>query len=224
MRPGRGLFAVEDLRERGNIPCARINYFSSNRGNKTNVAGVFRIMEAPAPNVLPTFETLMQLHLDAAYNLARWLLRNDHDAQDAVQEACVRAWRAFDRFRGGDGRAWLLMIVRNVCYTHLRQVRREPAVEEFSDETHGSGEAAAETNAAEWLEAKSELLKQALERLPAEFREVIVLHEIEGLPYREIATVTEIPLGTVMSRLARARRKLQMELRELKPKESSHGL
>lgn len=181
-------------------------------------------MEAPAPNVLPTFENLMQLHLDAAYNLARWLLRNDHDAQDAVQEACVRAWRAFDRFRGGDGRAWLLMIVRNVCYTHLRQVRREPVAEEFSDESHGAGEAVAASKASEWLEVKSALLQQALERLPAEFREVIVLHEIEGLPYREIAMVAEIPLGTVMSRLARARQKLQMELRGLKPKESSHGL
>jgi RNA polymerase sigma-70 factor (ECF subfamily) len=181
-------------------------------------------MEAPAPNVLPTFETLMQLHLDAAYNLARWLLRNDHDAQDAVQEACVRAWRAFDRYRGGDSRAWLLTIVRNVCYSHLRQIRREPEVEEFSDESHGTGDVLAETKAVEWLEAKSEALHQALERLPAEFREVIVLHEIEGLPYREIAVVADIPLGTVMSRLARARKKLQMELCEPTPKESAHGL
>lgn len=181
-------------------------------------------MEAPAPHVLPTFENLMLLHLDAAYNLARWLLRNDHDAQDAVQEACVRAWRAFGGFRGGDSRAWLLTIVRNVCYTHLRQIRREPLAEEFSDESHGAGEAVTETKASEWLETKSELLHSALERLPPEFREVIVLHEIEGLSYREIATVAEIPLGTVMSRLARARQKLLVELRDLKPKESSHGL
>jgi RNA polymerase sigma-70 factor (ECF subfamily) len=169
-------------------------------------------MEASAPNVPSSFDHLMLPHLDAAYNLARWLLRNDHDAQDAVQEACVRAWRAFDRFRGGDGRAWFLTIVRNVCYTHLRQIRREPALEEFSDDAHGTADNSAETKALEWRETKSELLRQALERLPAEFREVIVLHEIEGLAYREISAVAEIPLGTVMSRLARARQKLQVEL------------
>ncbi len=218
------LFAVEDSRDRMIIPAGGIILFSCFYGNKMTFAGVFRLMEAPAPNVLPTFENLMQLHLDAAYNLARWLLRNDHDAQDAVQEACLRAWRAFDRYRGGDSRAWLLTIVRNVCYSHLRQIRRVPAIEEFSDESHGSGEALAETKAVEWLETKSEALHQALERLPAEFREVIVLHEIEGLPYREIAVVADIPLGTVMSRLARARKKLQMELSEPTPKESSHGL
>ena len=181
-------------------------------------------MEAPAPNVPPTFDHLMLPHLDAAYNLARWLLRNDHDAEDAVQEACLRAYRAFDRFRGGDGRAWLLPIVRNVCYTHLRQVRREPALEAFDDNAHGSMENPAETNALAWRETKGELLKQALERLPAEFREGIVLHELEGLAYREIAAVAEIPLGTVMSRLARARHKLQVELIALREKESTHGL
>ena len=169
-------------------------------------------MEASAPNVPSSFDHLMLPHLDAAYNLARWLLRNDHDAQDAVQEACVRAWRAFDRFRGGDGRAWFLTIVRNVCYTHLRQVRREPALEEFSDDAHGTADNSAEVKALEWRETKSELLRQGLERLPAEFREVIVLHELEGMAYREIAVVSEIPLGTVMSRLARARHKLQVEL------------
>jgi RNA polymerase sigma-70 factor, ECF subfamily len=181
-------------------------------------------MEAPAPDVPPTFDHLMLPHLDAAYNLARWLLRNDHDAQDAVQEACLRAYRAFDRFRGGNGRAWLLTIVRNVCFTRLRQVRRGPALEEFSDEAHGSTDNPAETKAIEWRETKSELLRQALERLPAEFREVIVLHELEGLAYREIAAVAEIPLGTVMSRLARARQKLQAELFALTGKEPTHGL
>jgi RNA polymerase sigma-70 factor (ECF subfamily) len=163
-------------------------------------------------------------HLDAAYNLARWLLRNDHDAQDAVQEGCLRAYRAFDRFRGGDGRAWLLTIVRNVCYSRLRQVRREPALEAFDEGTHGSTENPAETKALAWHEAKSELLRQALDRLPPEFREVIVLHELEGLAYREIAAVAEIPLGTVMSRLARARHKLQVELLDLTAKDPTHGL
>lgn len=161
-------------------------------------------MEAPAPHVPPTFDHFMLPHLDAAYNLARWLLRNEHDAEDAVQEACVRAWQAFDRFRGGDGRAWLLTIVRNVCYSHLRRSRREPIGEVFDDTAHGSSEDLAEAKAIAWRETKGALLRQALERLPAEFREVIVLHELEGLAYKEIAAVVEIPLGTVMSRLARA--------------------
>ena len=173
---------------------------------------------------MPSFEEIMLPHLPTAYNLARWLLRNEHDAEDSVQDAYLRAYRVFERFRGGDGRAWLLTIVRNVCYTHLRQVRREPALEAFDDNAHGSMENPAETNALAWRETKGELLKQALERLPAEFREVIVLHELEGLAYREIAAVAEIPLGTVMSRLARARHKLQVELIALREKESTHGL
>ena len=180
-------------------------------------------MESPAPHV-PTFENLVLSHLDAAYNLARWLLRNDHDAQDAVQEASLRAYRAFDRFRGGDGRAWLLTIVRHVCYTHLRQGRREPVLEAFDDAAHGSTEDLAEIKALAWSETKGELLRAALEQLPAEFREVIVLHEIEGLAYRDIAAVAGIPIGTVMSRLARARRKLQDELLGRKETESNHGL
>jgi RNA polymerase sigma-70 factor (ECF subfamily) len=180
-------------------------------------------MESSAPNV-PAFEHLVLSHLDAAYNLARWLLRNDQDAQDAVQEASLRAYRAFDRFRGGDGRAWLLMIVRNVCYTELRQRRREPALEPFDDVAHGSTEDLAAAKAFAWQEAQGERLRLALEKLPAEFREVIVLHEIEGLAYREIAAVADLPLGTVMSRLARARKKLQDELLEPKGTDPSHGL
>jgi RNA polymerase sigma-70 factor (ECF subfamily) len=180
-------------------------------------------MEAPGPNV-PSFEQTMLPHLDAAYNLARWLLRHDHDAEDAVQDAAVRAYRAFDRFRGGDGRAWLLTIVRNVCYSRLRQSRHAPSPEAFDDEIHGAIYDAAEANTIAWREVKSELLRQALERLPTEFREVIVLHELEGLAYREIAAIAEIPIGTVMSRLARARRKLQTELLALAQKESLHGM
>ncbi len=174
--------------------------------------------------VSPTFEQLMLPHMDAAYNLARWLLRDDHDAQDAVQEAFLRGYRAFERFRGDDGRAWLLTIVRHVCYSQLRQKRREPVSEPFVDEAHGSTHAISEGNALDWHETKSDLLRRALERLPAEFREVIVLHELEGLAYRQISAVAEIPIGTVMSRLARARQKLQTELLALTAKESAHGL
>jgi RNA polymerase sigma-70 factor (ECF subfamily) len=116
-----------------NIPRAKKMDLSVIAGNNPARPRVFMPMEAPAPDVPPTFDHLMLPHLDAAYNLARWLLRNDQDAEDAVQESCLRAWRAFNRFRGGDARAWLLTIVRNVCYTHLRQVRREPALEEFNE-------------------------------------------------------------------------------------------
>ena len=166
-------------------------------------------MEAPVPHVPSAFEHLMLPHLDAAFNLARWLLRDERDAEDAVQDAFLRAHRAFERFRGGDGRAWLLCIVRNVCYSQLRKNRREPQTESFIEETHGAPDTSAENNAALWNETKGELLQRALDGLSPEYREVIVLHELEGLPYREIATVAEIPLGTVMSRLARARQKLQ---------------
>jgi RNA polymerase sigma-70 factor (ECF subfamily) len=194
-------------------------------------------MEVSAPLVPSPFEQTMLPHLDAAYNLARWLLRHEHDAEDAVQDAFLRAHQAFDRFRGGDGRAWLLTIVRNVCYSRLREQRRSAAPEAFDDETHGSTFDPAAANAIAWHETKSALLRQALEHLPAEFREVIVLHELEGLAYREIAAVAGIPIGTVMSRLARARQKLQTELLALAAKpfdklnvpgkvegESTHGL
>jgi RNA polymerase sigma-70 factor (ECF subfamily) len=166
--------------------------------------------QAPA-----TFEQVMLPHLDAAYNLARWLLRHEHDAEDCVQEAYLLAFKAFARFRGGDGRAWLLTIVRNTCYSCLRKsVRAEPAVP-FDEQLHG---AVADTagRAGFWRrEDVREALDRALERLPAEFREVLVLHELEGLAYREIADVAAIPLGTVMSRLSRARARLQSELQQL---------
>ncbi|PTY06587.1 RNA polymerase subunit sigma [Opitutaceae bacterium EW11] len=181
-------------------------------------------MEASVPNEPPSFEQAMLPHLDAAYNLARWLLRHEQDAEDAVQEAFLRAYRAFGRFRGGDGRAWLLTIVRNVCFTQLR--RNHPSVvrEVFEDDLHGSTFDPGEVNALVWRETKAAQLQLALDKLAPEFREVIVLHEIEGLAYREIALVSDIPIGTVMSRLARARRKLQTELQALARKETTHGL
>ncbi len=181
-------------------------------------------MDASTPHVPSLFEQTLLPHLDAAYNLARWLLRHDHDAQDAVQDAFLRAYRGFDRFRGGDGRAWLLTIVRNVCFSRLRENRRAGEPEAFDEDSHGATIAPAELNAAAWRETREELLQQALDRLPPEFREVIVLHEIEGLAYREIADVVGIPIGTVMSRLARARQKLQTELVALTPKEPTHEL
>ena len=175
-------------------------------------------MEAFVPREPRTFEQLMLPHLDAAHNLACWLLRNPHDAEDAVQDACLRAHGAFARFHGSDGRAWFLTIVRNVCYSRLRDRRREPEEVAFEDDFHASADDAADANAVAWREIKGHLLAEALKRLAPEFREVIVLHEIEGLGYREIANVAAVPIGTVMSRLARARAKLQTELLTLKGK------
>jgi RNA polymerase sigma-70 factor, ECF subfamily len=172
-------------------------------------------MEGLVPTETSTFEQLMLPHLDSAHNLARWLLKDPHDAEDAVQDSCVRAFRAFGGFRGTDGRAWFLTIVRNACYSRLRQRKREPVEVAFEEDLHASAHEPPEANRQAWLEARGELLGRALERLPAEFREAIVLHEVEGLSYRQIADVAGIPLGTVMSRLARGRGRLQLELAEL---------
>ena len=152
-------------------------------------------------------------HLDAAYNLARWLLRNEQDARDSVQEAYLRAFKAYDRFRGGDGRAWLLTIVRNVCYTHLRRVQRHQPPEEFDELQHTPVNDTLEEATRLRRETDTVRLDAALAALPVDMREVIVLHELEGLAYKEIAAVAGIPIGTVMSRLARARLRLQREVR-----------
>jgi len=171
--------------------------------------------QAPAP-----FEQIMLPHLDAAYSLARWLLRHEHDAEDCVQEAYLLAFKAFARFRGGDGRAWLLTIVRNACYSRMRKSRREEPAVAFDEQLHGAIEDTS-GRADFWQRADiREALDRALDRLPAEFREVLVLHELEGLAYKEIAAVAAIPLGTVMSRLARARARLQAELRQLTQEDS----
>ena len=159
----------------------------------------------------PDFEQVFLPHLDAAYNLARWLLRNDQDAEDAVQEAYLRAHKAFTRFRGGDGKAWLMTILRNVCYTMIQKLRKHEAPEPFDEEIHqASGES--EIREAFRQKANAESLHRALERLPDEFREIIVLHDLQGLAYKEIAAVVGIPIGTVMSRLARARGRLRAEI------------
>jgi RNA polymerase sigma-70 factor (ECF subfamily) len=154
------------------------------------------------------FEQALLPHLEAAYNLARWLTRNDHDAEDVVQEAYVRAFTFFDSFRGEDGRSWLLSVVRNTCYTWLEKHRsREPAVR-LDEKVHAPSRAL--DPAQLFLEqAAGEEVRAAVEQLPVEFREVIVLRELEGLSYKEIAAVLGVPLGTVMSRLTRGRARLQ---------------
>jgi RNA polymerase sigma factor (sigma-70 family) len=162
-----------------------------------------------------SFEQTVMPHLDAAYNLARWLTRNEHDAEDAVQEAYLRGFRSFGGFRGTDGRGWLLTIVRNTCYTWLRRNRAEQLSTPFDEEIHC--EEAASPNPEELLlrNADRQRLQDALEELPVEFREALVLREIEGLSYKEIANVSGVPVGTVMSRLARARDRLKEKIAHL---------
>jgi RNA polymerase sigma-70 factor (ECF subfamily) len=159
------------------------------------------------------FEQVVLPHLDAAYNLARWLIRNPADAEDAVQEACLRALRFFDGFRGGDSRAWLLKIVRNTCYSWLKKNRPTELSDEFDEAVHSSEVPGENAEAKLVSHANSEHVRKALETLPAGFREVLVLREIEELSYKEISDVTGVPMGTVMSSLSRARQRLREELR-----------
>lgn len=158
---------------------------------------------------LERFEQMILPHLDAAYNLARWLTRNEQDAQDMVQEASLRAFKFFDGFRGGDARAWLLTTVRNTCYTWLEQNRRIQPMTPFDEEIHTLDEDASNPSSFVLKSSDMELLKQSLDQLPDEFREIIVLRDLEELSYKQIAEVTKVPLGTVMSRLARARARLK---------------
>jgi len=151
-------------------------------------------------------------HLDSAYNLARWLTRNDTDAEDLVQEAYLRALKHFQSFHGGDIRPWLLAIVRNTFYTWLRQNRAPERQIPFDEEIHLAEDDHLNPEELLLQKANNNLVRHAIEELPAEFREVIVLRELEGLSYKQIADVTEIPVGTVMSRLARARKRLEQSL------------
>jgi RNA polymerase sigma-70 factor, ECF subfamily len=157
---------------------------------------------------LASFEALMLPHLDAAHNLARWLVRNEDDAQDIVQEAYLRALKAFQGFHGSDGRAWLLKIVRNTAYTWLRK-NRAVELTTFDEEIHtSSGDKINPAMTLEKIE-NAEAVRDAMEDLAVEFREILVLRHFEGLSYKEIADIAQIPPGTVMSRLARARARLK---------------
>jgi RNA polymerase sigma-70 factor (ECF subfamily) len=151
-------------------------------------------------------------NLNAAYNLARWLTRNDADAEDVVQEAYLRALKHFGSFHGSDVRPWLLAIVRNTFYTWLQQNRAPERQLPFDDEIHFAEDDHLNPEQLLVQKASSNLVRHAIEELPAEFREVIVLRELEGLSYKQIADVTENPVGTVMSRLSRARKRLERSL------------
>ena len=161
---------------------------------------------------LQRFEQAILPHLDAAYNLARWLTRNEEDAKDMVQEAYLRAFKFFDGFRGVDGRAWLLSTVRNTCYTWLAQKRRTQTTTAFDEEIHTMDEDGMNPSTLVLKSGEVEMLKASLEELPEEFREVIVLRDFEEMSYKQIAEVINAPLGTVMSRLARARGRLKQML------------
>jgi RNA polymerase sigma-70 factor (ECF subfamily) len=196
-------------------------------GNKKAFSAVFLVAqpqeergEVPAESDLARFEQALLPHLGAAYNLARWLTRDDHDAEDAVQEAYLRALKFFGGFHGADGRTWLLAIVRNVCYSSLQKKRSHGVAIAFDDETHATGADALNPQTLLVREEDRRSMRKAVEELPPELREVVVLRELEGLSYKEVAAIADIPLGTVMSRLARARDRLQQRLGESTNKET----
>jgi RNA polymerase sigma-70 factor (ECF subfamily) len=167
------------------------------------------------------FEQAVLPHLDAAYNLARWLTRNDHDAQDVTQEAFLRAFRFFDGYQGGNMRAWLLTIVRNTCYTWMHRNRPPETAVEFDEEIHSEeSSGGADPELQVLASADKETVQRALAELPEIFREALVLREMEGMSYKEIADVTSVSIGTVMSRLARARTRLRESLGAAMGKES----
>lgn len=159
---------------------------------------------------LQKFDRLVLRHMDSAFNLARWFTRNPDDAKDLAQEAFLRAFKAFDRFEGEDGRVWLLTIVRNLYYTSVSHKQPEPAA--FDEEIHSSEEFSSSPEVLLLRDAEAQVVRHAIEELPAEFRGPLVLREMEGLSYKEIAAIMDVPMGTVMSRLARARDYLKRSL------------
>jgi RNA polymerase sigma-70 factor (ECF subfamily) len=162
----------------------------------------------PQKETLSSFEEALLPHLDAAHNLARWLLRHQQDAQDVVQEVYLRAFKSFSGFHGSNGRAWLLTIVRNTSYTLLKKSRAVDFTTFFDREIHVTGQESASLSTILEHNEDAELIKEAMDELPAEFHEILVLRHHEGLSYKEIADIAQMPPGTVMSLLARARAKL----------------
>ena len=153
------------------------------------------------------FEQVVLPHLPAAYNLARWLVRNDQDAEDVVQEAYLRAFKFFDGYRGGESRSWLLTIVRNSCYSWLQRNRARELTDPI-DDSHEELIDFANPELRLLRQADAQMVHEALAGLPLEFREVMVMREMEELSYKEIAAIADLPIGTVMSRLARGRKRL----------------
>ena len=174
--------------------------------------------------MLAQFKATVLEHLDAAYNLARWLTRDPFGAEEAVQDACLRAFRAFDSLHGPNPKAWFMAIVRNASLDWIKQNKLRATEDEYDDEQHGTADcqqmpltpeaAAVQNSNARWL-------RGCIARLPHEYREVIVLRELEDMSYKEISAIVEVPIGTVMSRLARGREMLQQRLTESRKRTSS---
>jgi RNA polymerase sigma-70 factor (ECF subfamily) len=180
---------------------------------KPDPTSLYMSMAVMGPRIESTsrsfFEEAMLPHFDAAHNLAKWLLRNEEDAKDVVQEAYLRAFRSFGGFRGSNGRAWLLTIVRNTSYTLLKKNRVVDFTTTFDEEIHVSGDESVSPATILERSEDADLVREAMDDLPAEFREILALRHLEGLSYKEIADIVQIPPGTVMSRLSRARAKLK---------------
>jgi RNA polymerase sigma-70 factor (ECF subfamily) len=154
------------------------------------------------------FEQVVLPHLPAAYNLARWLVRNDRDAEDVVQEAYLRAFKFFGGYRGGESRTWLLAIVRNTCYSWLQRNRTRELTDSIDEAQEDLTTDFANPELRLVRDADAQMVREALAELPLEFREVMVMRELEELSYKEIAGIADLPIGTVMSRLARGRKRL----------------
>ena len=170
-------------------------------------------MATTAPPIPGSFDAIVLPHLDAAYRLAHWLTQNEHDAEDVVQEASLRALRYFLTFKGGDGRAWFLRIVRNTCWDWRGQSRQAP-IAPFDEELHSEPQPERTPEGLLLRTDDVELIERALKDIPARFRRLLTLRELNGLSYRELAAAMGVPMGTVMSSLSRARQALRTVLLE----------
>jgi RNA polymerase sigma factor (sigma-70 family) len=171
------------------------------------------------PDKQAQFEQTVLPHLNAAFNLAHWLVNNDQDAEDLVQEACLRAYKYFASYQGGDSRSWLLTIVRNTCYTWLHDNQAQGATVELTEEISAAEVDGGDPEQYLEIKADQQSVIQAVEALPVVYRELIVLRELEAMSYKEIASIAGVPIGTVMSRLARARQRLKECLGQRYPEE-----
>jgi RNA polymerase sigma factor (sigma-70 family) len=189
-------------------------------GNKLRYSSVHYLMGEERRR----FEEIFLPFLDVAYNLARWIVQHDQDAQDIVQEAYMRAFKGYHGFRGGNGRAWLLTIVRNTAYTWINRHVADQKLVPYEEEKHAEIISFDQSGNEVASEKRKEYLQSALERLPTEFREIIILYELEGLSYKELALTLSLPVGTVMSRLSRARRRLQQEFAQVRNSEAANDL
>jgi RNA polymerase sigma-70 factor (ECF subfamily) len=180
----------------------------------------------PVDAQIRSFDGIILPHLDAAHNLARWLVRSSDDAEDVVQEACLRAFQYFGTFRDGNARAWLLRVVHNTAVRWLQKNRAQQLATEFNEEMHSEACEALNPEALLLQRADTQLLEEAINHLPLRWREVLMLRELEGLSYKEIAEVVGVPIGTVMSTLFRAREQFRhaasaLVRRQAQPKRSS---